>query len=37
MVSREERETKTTSLISFDPKSPIPIQVSKIDNSRGLE
>ncbi|KAF8361165.1 hypothetical protein PRIPAC_88088 [Pristionchus pacificus] len=34
MVSREERETKTTSLISFDPKSPIPIQVHEMEESQ---
>ncbi|GMT15110.1 hypothetical protein PFISCL1PPCAC_6407, partial [Pristionchus fissidentatus] len=34
MVSREERETKTTSLISFDPKSPTPIQVHELEESQ---
>ncbi|GMR36964.1 hypothetical protein PMAYCL1PPCAC_07159 [Pristionchus mayeri] len=34
MVSREDRETKTTSLISFDPKSPTPIQVHEVEESQ---
>ncbi|GMS84639.1 hypothetical protein PENTCL1PPCAC_6814, partial [Pristionchus entomophagus] len=34
MVSRDERETKRTSLISFDPKSPIPIQVHELEESQ---